>query len=246
MIASTESCRPTVRSGPLEDVRVLALEQYGAGPFATAQLVDLGADVIKIEDPNSGGDVGAFGAPIRERGLKPLLRDVQPGQAERVARPRDVRRPARSSKGSSRVRTSCSRTSAETCRPSWGSDTRISGIVNEKIVCCFLTSYGIASSEQEAPGYDYVMQGRAGWMSLTGEPDGPPAKSGLSLVDYSTGLAAAVAMVAGVHAARRTGHGTDCDLALFDTAIGMLTYVGAWHLSAGYMPSGPRTRHIRR
>jgi len=81
------------------------------------------------------------------------------------------------------------------------------------------------------------MQGRAGWMSLTGEPDGPPEKTGLSLVDYSTGLAAAVAMVTGVHAARRTGRGTDCDLALFDTAIGMLSYVGTWHLSAGYTPA---------
>jgi crotonobetainyl-CoA:carnitine CoA-transferase CaiB-like acyl-CoA transferase len=94
----------------------------------------------------------------------------------------------------------------------------------------------MASSEQAAPGYDYVVQGRAGWMSLTGEPDSPPAKTGLSLVDYSTGLAAAVAMVTGVHAARRSGRGGDCDLALFDTAIGMLSYVGTWHLSAGYVP----------
>ena len=109
-------------------------------------------------------------------------------------------------------------------------------LVNEKVVCCFLSSYGMASSEQEAPGYDYVMQGRAGWMSLTGEPDGPPQKTGLSLVDYSTGLAAAVAMVAGAHGASH-GRGSECDLALFDTAIGMLTYIGTWHLTAGYAPA---------
>jgi crotonobetainyl-CoA:carnitine CoA-transferase CaiB-like acyl-CoA transferase len=95
----------------------------------------------------------------------------------------------------------------------------------------------MGGSEQGIPGYDYVMQGRAGWMSLTGEPEGPPEKTGLSLVDYSTGLVAAMALISAVYAARRTGKGADCDVALFDTAIGMLTYVGTWHLSRGYLPA---------
>jgi len=78
-------------------------------------------------------------------------------------------------------------------------------------------------------------------MSLTGEPGSIPEKSGLSLVDYSTGLAAAIGMVSAVHQARRTGKGNNCDVALFDTAISMLTYIATWHLSAGVEPS--RTRH---
>jgi crotonobetainyl-CoA:carnitine CoA-transferase CaiB-like acyl-CoA transferase len=91
------------------------------------------------------------------------------------------------------------------------------------------------------PAYDYILQGLAGWMSLTGEPDGPPAKSGLSLVDYCGGLVAALAVLAGVHAARRDGMGMDCDLALFDTAVSLLAYIGTWHLTAGFVPR--RTVH---
>jgi crotonobetainyl-CoA:carnitine CoA-transferase CaiB-like acyl-CoA transferase len=78
-------------------------------------------------------------------------------------------------------------------------------------------------------------------MDITGEPDGPPAKSGLSIVDFSTGYVAALALLAGLHAAARDGVGMDCDVSLFDTAVAMLTYPGVWHLNAGFEPT--RTRH---
>ncbi|CAB5077990.1 unannotated protein [freshwater metagenome] len=78
-------------------------------------------------------------------------------------------------------------------------------------------------------------------MDLTGEPDGPPTKSGLSMVDYSGGFVAAISLLAGVHAARRDGVGMDCDLSLYDAAIGMLTYPGVWHMNAGFTPI--RTHH---
>ena len=78
-------------------------------------------------------------------------------------------------------------------------------------------------------------------MDLTGEPSGPPTKSGLSMVDYSAGLVAAVAMLAGIHAARRDGAGMDCDLSLFDTALAMLTYPATWHLNGDFVPA--RTHH---
>ena len=224
------------RLGPLADIRVLALEQYGAGPFATSQLVDLGAEVIKVEDPGSGGDVGRSVPPYAKGGSSLFFECFNRGK---LSVSLDLTLPAAREVFAGLV----SRSDIVFANVRGDVPAKL-GLryedlchLNERIVCCFLTSYGIESSEQTAPGYDYVMQGRAGWMSLTGEPDGPPAKSGLSLVDYSAGLAAAVAMVAGVHAARLTGKGTDCDLALFDTAIGMLSYVGAWHLSAGYRPA---------
>jgi crotonobetainyl-CoA:carnitine CoA-transferase CaiB-like acyl-CoA transferase len=91
------------------------------------------------------------------------------------------------------------------------------------------------------PGYDYILQGMAGWMDVTGEPDGPPTKSGLSLVDYSGGLVAVVSMLAALHAARRDGVGSDCDVSLYDTAIGMLTYPAAWLLNGDFTPR--RTHH---
>ena len=78
-------------------------------------------------------------------------------------------------------------------------------------------------------------------MDLTGEPDGPPTKSGLSLVDFSGGYVAAISLLAGLHAARRDGIGMDCDVSLYDTAISMLTYPATWHLNAGFTPA--RTRH---
>jgi crotonobetainyl-CoA:carnitine CoA-transferase CaiB-like acyl-CoA transferase len=113
--------------------------------------------------------------------------------------------------------------------------------LNPAIVCCSLSGFGMTGPRQKQPGYDYVLQAFAGWMDLTGEPDGPPTKSGLSLVDYSGGLVAALALLAGLHAARRDGTGTDCDVSLYDTAIAMLTYPAVWHLNAGFVPS--RTHH---
>lgn len=113
--------------------------------------------------------------------------------------------------------------------------------LNPQIVCCALTGFGMTGPRRTEPGYDYILPGFAGWMDLTGEPDGPPTKSGLSLVDYSAGLVAAMALVSGVHAARRDGTGMDCDVSLFDTAISMLTYPAIWNLNGDFEPQ--RTHH---
>lgn len=225
---------------PLEDVRVLALEQYGAGPFGTAQLIDLGAEVIKVEDPNAGGDVGRVVPPLASADSSVFFESFNRGKRSITL---DLTIPA----GREAFEQLVAESDAVFANVRGDVPDKLQiryrdlAHLNKRIVCCFLSSYGVDSSEQTAPGYDYVMQGRAGWMSITGEPGGPPQKTGLSLVDYSTGLSAAFAIVVGVHAARRTGRGGECDLALFDTAIGMLSYVGAWHLTSGYEPA--RTRH---
>lgn len=221
--------------GPLQDIRILAVEQYGAGPFATSQLVDLGADVIKIEDPATGGDIGRSVPPFSTGDASLFFETFNRGK-------RSISLDLSSSKGRSTFESLVRQSDAvfANVRGDVPSKLRIRFAdlrhINEKIVCCFLTAYGMAGSEQDLPGYDYVMQGRAGWMSLTGEHDGPPQKTGLSLVDFSTGLAAALSLLAAVHSARQSGVGSDCDIALFDTAIGMLTYLGTWHLSRGYQP----------
>jgi crotonobetainyl-CoA:carnitine CoA-transferase CaiB-like acyl-CoA transferase len=108
-------------------------------------------------------------------------------------------------------------------------------------VCCALTAYALDGPRASEPGYDYLVQGLAGWMSITGEPDAPPTKTGPSVVDFAAGLNAALALVAGVHAARRDGIGGDCDVTMFDTAVGLLGYLATWHLTAGYEPA--RTEH---
>ena len=85
-------------------------------------------------------------------------------------------------------------------------------------------------------GYDYMMQGLAGWQSLTGDPDGPPTKSGISLVDLSGGYASTIALLAGLWRARRDGVGCDCDVSLFETALHELMYIGPWAATHGYVP----------
>jgi crotonobetainyl-CoA:carnitine CoA-transferase CaiB-like acyl-CoA transferase len=91
------------------------------------------------------------------------------------------------------------------------------------------------------PAYDNLMQALAGWMSVTGEPDGPPTRSGLSLVDLSGGYVAAIALLAGLWRARRDGVGCDCDVSLFETALHELMYLGTWAASRGFVP--PRRRN---
>jgi crotonobetainyl-CoA:carnitine CoA-transferase CaiB-like acyl-CoA transferase len=113
--------------------------------------------------------------------------------------------------------------------------------VNPRIVCCSLSGFGMTGPRAAEGGYDYMMQGLAGWQSLTGEPGGPPTKSGLSLVDLSGGYASAIALLAGVWRARRDGVGCDCDVSLFETALHELMYIGPWAATHGFVP--PRRRN---
>jgi crotonobetainyl-CoA:carnitine CoA-transferase CaiB-like acyl-CoA transferase len=225
---------------PLQDVRIISLEQYGAGPFGSVHLADLGAEVIKIEDPRVGGDVGRYVPPYFEeedslffetfnRNKKSISLDLTTDSGRAVFE--DLVRNADAVYSNLR-----------------GDVPEKIGItydqlkhLNPAIVCCSLTGFGMTGPRKSEPGYDYILQGLAGWMDLTGEPDGPPTKSGLSLVDFSGGYVAAIALLAGLHAARRDGVGTDCDVSLYDTAMAMLTYPATWHLNAGYVPA--RTHH---
>jgi crotonobetainyl-CoA:carnitine CoA-transferase CaiB-like acyl-CoA transferase len=221
-------------------VRVLAVEQYGAGPFGTLHLADLGADVIKIEDPGAGGDVGRY-VPPHQHGEDSLFFEAFNRNKRSVSL--DLGRPAGRAVFEDLVRHS----DAVYSNLRGDVPARIGitydalGHLNPAIVCCSLTGFGMTGPRAAQPGYDYILQGLAGWMDLTGEPGGPPAKSGLSLVDYSGGFVAALALLAGLHAARRDGRGLDCDVSLYDTALSMLTYPGVGHLNAGFTPT--RTRH---
>lgn len=231
---------PLDASAPLGDVRIIAIEQYGAGPFGSMHLADLGADVIKIEDPRVGGDIGRYIPPFQEgednlffeslnRNKRSISLDVSTEAGRRVfedlVRESDV------------VFSNLRGDVPEKLRLRY-EDLRH---LNPAIVCCSLSGFGMTGPRVDEPGYDYVIQGLAGWMDLTGEPGGPPSKSGLSLVDWSGGYVAALSILVGLHVARRDGVGCDCDVSLFDNAISLLTYVAAWNLTAGFVPV--RTRH---
>ena len=220
---------------PLEDVRIVAVEQYGAGPFGSMHLADLGAEVIKIEDPRTGGDVGRYVVPFQEgeeslffetfnRNKRSLSLDLSAEAGQAVLH--DL----------VRVSDAVYSNLRGDIPPKLGLTFEQLRQYNPRIVCCALTGFGMNGPRRTEPAYDYILQGIAGWMSLTGEPDGPPTKSGLSLVDYCGGFVAALALVAGVHAARRDGRGLDCDLSLFDVAVNLLSYPATWYLNRGYEP----------
>jgi len=225
---------------PLEDIRVIAVEQYGAGPFGSVHLADLGAEIIKIEDPSAGGDVGRYVPPYCEeedslffetfnRNKRSLSLDMTTEAGRKVFE--DL--------------VAVSDVVYSNLRGDVPDKLKIRyddlKDINPKIVCVSLTGFGMTGPRMREPGYDYVLQGLAGWMELTGEPTGPPTKSGLSMVDYSGGFVAALSLLAGVHAARRDGVGMDCDVSLYDTAMSLLTYPATWHLNAGFAPV--RTSH---
>ncbi|MEN3283862.1 MAG: hypothetical protein V7607_5002 [Solirubrobacteraceae bacterium] len=222
-------------SRPLEDVRIIALEQYGAGPFGSVHLADLGAEVIKVEHPAAGGDVGRYVPPFAD-GEDSLFFETFNRNKRSIAL--DISDPA------GRVVFEDLVQQADAVYSNLRGDVparlriRYEDLedVNPRIVCCSLSGFGMTGPRAAEPGYDYVLQAYAGWMALTGEPNAPPQKSGLSLVDYSGGFVAAIALLAGIHAARRDGVGMDCDLSLYDTAISLLTYPATWHLTAGYRP----------
>jgi crotonobetainyl-CoA:carnitine CoA-transferase CaiB-like acyl-CoA transferase len=116
--------------------------------------------------------------------------------------------------------------------------------VNPRIVCVHLSAYGRSGSRAAWPGFDYLMQAEAGYLSLTGEPDGPPARFGLSMIDMMTGTTAAMALLAGLVEARSTGRGRDLDVSLFDVAMHNLGYVATWYLNAGVVTNRePRSSH---
>ena len=225
---------------PLKDVRVIAVEQYGAGPYGSMHLADLGAEVVKIEDPRAGGDVGRAVPPFRN-GDSSLFFET----FNRNKRSIDL---DLSSADGRAVFEDLVRVSDAVYSNLRGDVPAKLGItygdlerVNRRIVCCSLSGFGMTGSRRAQAGYDYILQGLAGWMSLAGEPGGPPTKTGPSLVDYSGGLVAAFSLVVGVHAARRDGVGMDCDVSLHDTAIGMLGYPATWWLNEKY--EVPRTRN---
>jgi len=217
---------------PLSGLRVVAVEQFGAGPFATLHLADLGADVIRLEDPHTGGDVSRYVGPGQRgtdslyfesfnRGKRSLVLDLkQPAGQEvlhRLARDADA---------------VCANLRGDVVTQ-LGLTYEVLGQVNPAIVCLSLSAYGREGRRRAEPGYDPLIQAEAGWAALTGDPDGPPVKSGLSLADYVGGMMAALALVAAVLDARRTGQGRDVDVSLYDSALAMHSYRATWYLSAG-------------
>jgi crotonobetainyl-CoA:carnitine CoA-transferase CaiB-like acyl-CoA transferase len=186
---------------PLDGVRIVAVEQYAAGPYGTQLLSELGAQVIKIEAPSLGGDISRAWVPTSwdatSGGDSQFFQTFSRGK-QSVALEIKTPRAAPTSSGWWRAPTPWSTTCAATSRRSWRIRYDDLKAINPAIVCAHLSAYGRGNSREAWPGYDYLMQAEAGFMTLTGEPDGPPVRFGLSMVDFMTGSVFALGIVSAV------------------------------------------------
>lgn len=198
-------------------------------------MADMGAEIIKVENPATQGDVARYVPPYTieqdsvyfqsfNRNKKSITLNLQHKDINEILHPL--------------VKTSDAvfNNLRGDLPTKLGLDYATLSQIKPAIVCCSLSAFGRTGARASEPGYDYLMQGYAGWMSITGEPDAPPTKAGLSLVDLSGGVMAALGLVSSILRARETSIGCNVDVNLFDTALSQLGYVGAWHLTKGYQP----------
>lgn len=230
---------------PLEGVRVLTFEQFGAGPYASMLLADLGAEVIKVENAATGGDAARHVGPHMlangdsqyfqawNMNKKSVALDIKTAEGragfEQLVKSADA------------VTNNLRGDQPEKLRIDYASLRHI----NPKIVCLHISAYGRDNERKAWPGYDFLMQAEAGVMGLTGEPDGPPTRVGASMVDFMTGATGATGLLACILRAQKTGTGCDVDTCLFDVAMHQLSYAAVWYLNAGEASRRqPRSAHL--
>ncbi|HEY8507629.1 MAG TPA: CoA transferase [Steroidobacteraceae bacterium] len=218
---------------PLEGVTVLDLSRVLAGPYCTMILGDLGADVIKVEHPD-GDETRRWGPPFvggesvyylavnrNKRSITADLHDPSDrALVERIAKRADVL--------------------VENFLPGaldrLGISLEALRAANSRLITVSISGMGASGPEREVPGYDFIVQARGGLMSITGPADGPPSKVGVAIVDITTGMMAANAVLAALYARERTGEGQHIDISLYETQISWLANVGTAVLLTGQEP----------
>jgi crotonobetainyl-CoA:carnitine CoA-transferase CaiB-like acyl-CoA transferase len=225
---------------PLDGLRILAVSQFGAGPFGTQMLADLGADIIKIEDPGVGGDSARYVPPFQGEADSPYFQSFNRGK-------RSVSLNLRHPDGQAvlhdlvRVSDAVFNNARGDLPDKLGLTYDVLKEINPRVVCCSLTGYGRTGPRAAEPAFDYLVQGYAGYMAVTGEPDGPPGKCGVSVIDFAGGYAAMVGLMVGLFDAQRTGVGRDVDISLLDTAVSMLSYFAVWTLNRDWIAERTRS-----
>ncbi len=215
---------------PLQGIRIIAVEQYGAGPYGSLYLAQLGAEVIKIEQPGIG-DVSRVTSPYLlgkgdsefyqtfNQNKKSLSLNLKSAEGREILH----RLVASADAISNNLRGDQPK--------KLGLEYSALKAVNPRIVCAHLSAYGRGNDRESWPGYDYLMQAEAGFMELTGEPDSPPARFGLSMVDFMTGVVCSTGLLAALLGVARGGTGCDVDVSLFDVALHQLSYPATWYLN---------------
>ena len=247
----TQAMRQNAAMNSLEGIRVLDLSRVLAGPWCTQTLADLGADVIKIERPGAGDDTRNWGPPFlptadgRESHESAYYLGANRNKRSVTC---DIAQP----EGQALVRQL-----AEHCdvfienfkvgdMARYGLDYASLKAINPRLVYCSLTGFGQSGPYAPRAGYDYIIQGMGGLMSVTGERDdlnGGPQKVGVAVADLFTGMYATVGILAALRHAERTGEGQHLDMALLDTQVAMLANLGANYLVSDQAPGRMGNAH---
>jgi crotonobetainyl-CoA:carnitine CoA-transferase CaiB-like acyl-CoA transferase len=225
---------------PLQGIRVLDLSRVLAGPYCTMVLGDLGADVIKVEPPE-GDETRAWGPPFVEgesayylcvnRNKRGIVINLKTDDGKKILRDLALQ----------------SDVLVENFRPGtlekFGLDFETLHELNPKLIYCSITGFGQTGSMRDKPGYDFMIQALGGLMSITGEPEGEPMKTGVAVVDLFAGQNAVIAILAALQARTLTRQGQHLDIALFDSQLGWLANVASNYLISGKLPKRHGNAH---
>lgn len=218
---------------PLHGIRVLDLSRVLAGPYCTMVLGDLGADVIKVESPD-GDETRAWGPPFTNgesayylcvnRNKRSIVVDFKTDEGRKIlqelVKQSDVL--------------------VENFRPGtlarFSLDYESASKANPNLIYCSITGFGQTGPLRDRPGYDFMIQGMGGLMSITGVPDGEPMKVGVAVTDLFAGQNAVIAILAALQARTQTGKGQHLDISLFDSQVAMLANIASNYLVSGNLP----------
>lgn len=228
-------------AGALAGIRVLDLSRVLAGPWAGQIFADLGADVIKVERPGAGDDTRGWGPPfLKDKDGNPTRESAYYLCANRGKRSLalDITRP----EGQEIVRRLAARSDVvlENFKTGglakYGLDYESLRTINPRLIYCSITGFGQTGPNAGRPGYDFLIQGMAGLMSVTGTPESGPTKVGVAVTDLTTGLYSVIAILAALQARHRTGEGQHIDMALFDVQLGWMANQATNYLVGGIVP----------
>jgi len=226
---------------PLDGIRVVDLSRILAGPYCSMLLSDFGAEIVKIENPDKGDDTRAYGPPFLDgesvyflsinRGKKSLSLNLKTPEAREILTKLIQR----------------SDVLVENFRrdflPSIGFGYDEVAKINPKIIYASVTGYGHTGPWADRPGYDLAVQGQSGIMSLTGDPNGSPYKTGTSLADITAGIYATLGILLALQARTRTGKGQKVDVSLLDGQVSFLTYQAGIYFGTGKSPNRKGNQH---
>lgn len=242
----------SLRPAPLTGIRVLDLTRVLAGPWCTQNLADLGAEVIKIERPGAGDDTRGWGPPY--------IKDAQGRDTSEAAYYASANRNKQSvaldiatERGAELVRKLAGQCDilVENFKVGglrkYGLDYESIKALNPALIYCSITGFGQTGPYANRPGYDFMIQGMGGLMSITGErddlPGGGPQKAGVAVADLMTGMYATVGILAALHERSRSGLGQHIDMALLDCQVAMLANQNLNYMTTGQAPQRAGNAH---